>query len=151
MTDKAGNDPTGSALTKIQTDIINAQNVLIKAAVDDLSASLQVLTETGGTITTDGSEQTVYTNNAPTGLYTPVIFLIDFTAQTAGETVLVREYYRIKTGGDYIEYKETSYAGAQDPDLKIHPLFDNRYGVKITVEKTGGGNLAYDWGITYKL
>lgn len=144
MNDLIGNDPTGKQSIIVETD-------LIKAAVDDLSDSLQVLTETGGTITTDGSEQTVYTNNAPAGLFTPVIFLIDFTNNTAGETVLVREYYRIKLGGNYIEYKETSYAGAQDPDLKIHSLFDNRYGIKITVEKTGGANKDYDWEITYKL
>ncbi len=139
-----GDDPTGKQGIIVETD-------LIKAAISDLSDSLQVLTETGGTITTDGSEQTVYTNNAPAGLFTPVVFLIDFTNSTGGETVLVREYYRIKLGGNYIEYKETSYAGAQDPDLKIHSLFDNRYGIKITVEKTGGTNRDYDWEITYKL
>ena len=132
-------------------NLLRSAIVANKTAIDDLSYSLQVLTETGGTITTNGSEQTVYTNNAPDGLYTPVIFLIDFTNNTAGETVLVREYYRIKSGGSYIEYKETSYAGVQDPDLKMHSLFDNRYGVKITIEKTGGANKDYDWEITYKL
>lgn len=132
-------------------NLLRSAVAAVKTVVDDLSDSLQVLTETGGTITTDGSEQTVYTNNAPAGLFTPVIFLIDFTNTTAGETVLVREYYRIKLGGNYIEFNETSYAGVQDPNLKIHSLFDNRYGIKITVEKTGGANKDYDWEITYKL
>lgn len=36
MKNKAGNDPTGSALTKIQTDLLNAQNVLIQADVDKI-------------------------------------------------------------------------------------------------------------------
>ena len=134
-----------------QNVAINAQNVVTQTAIQDLSDSIPVLTETGGTVTTDGTEQTVYTNDAPAGLFSPKSFLMDFTAHTAGETVLVREYYRIKSGGNYIEYKETSYAGAQDPDLKIHSLFGNRFGIKVTAEKTGGTNRAYDWEVVYKL
>lgn len=122
-------------------------------AVVALSDSLLTLTETGGTVTTDGTEQNVYINNAPSGVYTPKIFKIDFTNQTAGETVVLRVYYRIKSGGDLI--KQTldatyTYAGVQDPLLVNLDLEDNRYGVKVTIEKTGGANKAYDWEVVYK-
>ncbi len=130
---------------------VRAQVEDIQDTVNDIDAAILTLTETGGTLTTDGTEQTVWTNNAPVGLFTPKKFFIDFTAQTAAETVLIREYYRIKLGGNYIEYNETSYAGLQDPDLKIHNLSDNRYGIKVTAEKTGGANKTYDWEVIYEI
>ncbi len=130
---------------------VRAEVLDIQSIVTDIDAAILTLTETGGTLTTDGTEQTVWTNNAPVGLFTPKKFLIDFTVQTASETVVIREYYRIKLGGNYIEYNETTYAAAQDPDLAIHDLSDNRYGIKITAQKTGGTNRAYDWEVIYSL
>ncbi|GAI48574.1 unnamed protein product, partial [marine sediment metagenome] len=84
----------------------------IAIAVDILTASFDlinamlVLTETGGTVNTDGTEQDVYINNAPAGVFDPQKVMIDFTNQTAAETVIVRTYYRIKSGGDYIKKDE---------------------------------------------
>lgn len=123
----------------------------IQSTVDNLDDSIFTLTETGSTLTTDGTEQTIYINDTPTNLFTPSKFLMDFTAQTGAETIVIKEYYRIKSGGNYIKYNETTYTGTQDPDLVIHNLSDNRYGIKITAEKTGGVNKDYDWEITYKL
>ena len=121
------------------------------AALANLAISILTLTETGGTVTTDGTEQEVYLNNAPAGLYVPRVFKLDFTNHTAGETVVVRVYYRIKSGGGLVEQIETTYAGAVDPLLVNIALEDNRYGVKITIEKTGGANRAYDWQVVYKV
>ena len=122
--------------------------------VSTLSASILTLTETGGTLTADGTEQNVYINNAPTGVYTPKEVKIDFTNHTLGETVILRVYYRIKTGGDFI--KQTldatyTYTGVQDPLLVNLPLEDNRYGVKVTLETTAGANRDYDWEVVYKV
>ena len=117
--------------------------------VDDLDDSILTLTETGGTIATAGGEQTVYTNDAPSALFAPRKFLIDYTNQAAAETTIIKEYYRIKTGGNYIMYKETSYVGVQDPLLIVHELTDTRYGVKVTLELTGGVGRNYDWEVTY--
>lgn len=137
--------------TVLSTAAIESSITALETAIDELKASHLILTETGGTVTTDGAEQNVYINDAPAGLYAPRDFLIDFTAHTAGETVVVREYYRIKSGGNYIKVGETTYAGVQDPLLIHVSLKDNRYGVKVTIEKTGGTNRAYDWEVTYKL
>ena len=41
----------------------------IYESVVSLITSILTLTETGGTMTTDGTEQTVYTNNAPAGIF----------------------------------------------------------------------------------
>ena len=107
------------------------------------------LYETGDTLTTDGTEQTLYVNESPSGLFDPICVMIDFTAHTAGETVTVKVYYRIKSGGDYILLDETEYAGAQDPDLILTELEPNRFGIKVTIEKTAGTNRAYDWEVHY--
>jgi hypothetical protein len=115
-----------------------------------LSAAELVTTETGGTITTDGTEQNVYINNAPAGVYEPRAVQIDFTNQTAAETVVIRTYYRINPAGNLIQQDEVTFAGVQDPPLKTITLVENRYGIRVTIEKTGGSNLAYDWEVIYR-
>ena len=117
----------------------------------DLNIAILTLTETGGTLTTDGTEQNMYINNAPAGVFAPRQIFIDFTNQTAGETLVVREYYRIKSGGDLIKLSETTYAGVQDPLLKHIELKENRFGVKVTAELTAGANQDYDWEAVYKI
>ncbi len=112
-----------------------------------------VLEETGGTLTTDGTEQTIYTNNAPASIFKPVSVAIDFTAQTITETVVVRVYYRIVGGAGLILQDQVTFAAAQDPDLKIIDLQDlpSRYGVQVTIEKTVGTNRAYPWTASYEV
>ncbi len=117
----------------------------------NLVNALLTLTETGGTITTDGTLQTLYINDAPAGVYEPKNIHLDFTAQTAAETLVVRESYRIKSGGNYIEKDAVTFAGVQSPLLKTIPLEPNRFGVKVTIEKTGGANRDYDWEAIYKI
>lgn len=120
-------------------------------AVFDLINAILTLTETGGTVTTDGTEQNVYINNAPAGVFDPKIVQIDFTNQTAGETVVLREYYRIKSGGGMVKMDERTFAGVQDPLLKNVTLEENRFGVQVTIQRTAVVvDRAYDWEAVYK-
>ena len=137
--------------TIVDLSTLEAAVAALEVAIDELKASHLILTETGDTLTTDGTEQDIYINDAPSGIYAPRNLFIDFTAHTAGETVVVREYYRIKTGGNYIKVDQVTYVGVQDPLLIHIDLKDNRFGVKVTIEKTGGANRAYDWEVTYKI
>lgn len=122
----------------------------LKDKLDDIDDSIFTLTETGGTLTTDGTEQNVYINNAPSALFNPKTVLIDFTNHGAGETVVIREYYRIKSGGNLIKVAENTYAAAQDPALIQVDLCSNRYGLKVTAEKTAGANADYDYEVLYE-
>ena len=118
----------------------------------DIVNAILTLTETGGTVTTDGTEQDLYINNAPSGVFYPKIVQIDFSNQTATETVVIREYYRIKSGGGLIKADERTFAGVQDPLLKNVTLEPNRFGVKVTIERTVvGTDRAYDWEAVYKI
>ena len=128
--------------------------IALEATLDAVAVvvnAIDVLTETGGTITTDGTEQSVYINNAPSGIYRPSRFKLDFSNHTAGETIVVRTYYRIAPGGNLVCQDEASYAGVQDPLLLNVELDANRYGCSVTIEKTVGTNRDYDWEVFYEV
>ena len=129
------------SMTDVLTDL-----TAIRAKTDGIA----VLTETGGTLTTDGTEQDVYINNAPSGVYDPRAVFIDFTNHTAGETIVIKIYYRIKSGGNMILFDSDTYVGLVSPELLRVGLEFNRYGVQVTMEKTGGANRAYDWDVGYE-
>ena len=119
-------------------------------AIREVTDSEAILTEVAGQITTDGTEQTLYTEESPAGIFEPRCCKIDFTNQTATETVVIRVSYRISPGGNLILQSATTFAGAQDPDLINIELEPNRYGFGITIEKTAGTNRAYDWEVHYE-
>ncbi len=139
----------GTVLERLEwvIDAIVAQAV----AIANWALSFLILTETGATVTTDGGEQTLYVNNSPTGVFSPKIVQIDFTNQTAAETVVIKEYYRIKSGGVLVLIDEVTFIGVQDPLLKNIRLEENRFGVRVTIEKTAGANRNYDYEAVYAI
>ncbi len=120
-------------------------------AIREVTDSEAILTEVADTITTDGTQQTVYTEENPAGIFEPRCFKIDMTNQTVAETVDIRVFYRIIAGGGMILESLTTFAGAQDPDLKLVSLEPNRYGIRITIQNTAVGvHRAYDWEVFYE-
>jgi len=128
---------------------LNVLSTLIRAIFDIVNASL-VTTETGGTLTTDGNEQDLYINNAPAGVFEPLLLQLDCTNMQAGDTIVIRVYYRIIPGGNLIKKDETSFSDAQDPPLKNVAIEPNRYGIQVTIQRTVGGDRAYDWEAIYR-
>ena len=120
-------------------------------AIREVTDSEAILDEIAGQITTDGTEQILYTNESPAGIFEPRYCKIDFTNHTVTETVILRVYYRISgaAGAGRILQSATTFAGAQDPDLISISLEPNRYGIRVTIEKTAGTNRAYDWEVFY--
>jgi len=159
MADVVGNidyDEWNSTILALQVDVAAMQADVLAMQVDIAAmqvtiAALLVLTETGGTVTTTGGVDTIYLNNAPAALYRPVCVKIDFTNHGAGETCVVRVWYRIASGGNLIKQIENTYAAAQDPALISLDLEPNRYGIEVTIEKTAGVNRAYDWEVIYEV
>ncbi len=120
------------------------------ALIDTIEAktsAMSILDETGGNLTTTGAEQNLYIENTPTGVFVPICIDIDFTNHTAAETVVLRYYKRQYSGGAWVEFDEQEFAGVQDPLGKTITMLPNRYGIKITIEKTGGANKAYRWSV----
>lgn len=121
------------------------------ATILALLNAILVLTETGGTVTTDGAEQDVYINNAPAGVFSPKKVKIDFTNQTAAETVIIRYSERFRAGGGWILIEALTFAGVQTEPGKYVELEPNRFGVRVTMERTAGGAIDYDWEALYKV
>ena len=120
--------------------------------IEAVTSALPTLSETGGTVTTDGTEQNVYINANPLGVFNPICVKIDCLAHTAGETIVIREYYDIEPGGAGLGLEDTlTFAGAIDPPRITIDLDPNRYGVAVTIEKTGGANRAYPWEVFYEI
>jgi len=150
-------DDIEETLADIETDIadLDADVVLLQADVDTILAvtnALPTLSETGGTVTTDGTEQNVYINAAPLGVYNPICVMINCTAQTATETIVIRLYYDNAPGGaGLILADEVTYVGVISPEMLVIDLDPNRYGVSVTIEKTAGTNRAYPWDAAYEI
>jgi len=118
-------------------------------AIREVTDSEAILTETGATLTTDGTEQTLYVAETPAGIFEPRILSLNFTNQTVAGTARVRVYYREEPGGAYVKRSDTTFAGVQDPLSKEVILRPNRYGIRTTILGTGETK-AFNWEAFYE-
>ena len=133
---------------------LEATLAVVDALVDAIKVKtdgLGILTQSNVTITTDGNEQTIYINNAPSGIYDPIAIKINTTNHTATETITIKEYYRISSGGDWLDHCSCRYIGTTESDEITISLSPNRYGVKITIKKNAGTNRDYICEAIYKV
>ena len=143
-------------IADVQTavDDLTADVVLLQADIDAIEAIVEaegILEETGGELTTDGTLQTIYTNNAPAGVYEPRWLIIDFANQTVTETIRILVNYRIAPVGPWvIDDRETIVGVPVSAGISIQ-LNPTRYGIWVTMEKTAGTNRAYDWAVFYEV
>ena len=143
-------------LTVLEAAVVVIDNEIeaLQADVDAIEAIAEaeaILEETGGTITTDGTEQNVYINNAPGGIYVPRWFNINFANHTVTEAVTIRVYYRNVDGGGWVQDDSQGFVGVPVNLLISVQLKPARYGCRVTVEKTAGTNRAYVWEIFYEV
>lgn len=109
------------------------------------------LQETGGTITIIGAgEYDVYRVDIPMGVFEPCWVVVDLTHMAAGDTIILREYYRMVTGLGLLLHDRVTYVGVQDIPLVRISLGSNRRGVLVTIEQTLGVLNHFDWFVTYK-
>lgn len=118
---------------------------------DQVNAIL-TLEETGGTVTADGSEQTLFIEDVPLGCHAPRRLVVDLDNMAGGDTTVLRVYYRILAGGGLQLETYASYTGADgglanSMKLVSHALHENRFGIQVTLEQTAGVNRDYDWEI----
>ena len=123
--------------------------VLINLIFDMVSAILR-LQETYDSLTADGTEQTVYQNNNPLGVFDPRKIKIDMGNMAVGDTVVLRWYERISSGGALVQKDEMIFDDVQDPPLVNIELEPNRYGFRATLEQTAGVNRVFPWEYLYE-
>jgi hypothetical protein len=156
--DVIGNKTDTALATANVASVINLLRYCIDSgvgltAIFTLVNALLVLTETSGTVTATGpgTEDDVYRVETPAGVFKPVAVKIDMTDMTVAETVVIRVYERVITGGAFILTSETTFVGVQAVPLKTVNLDPNRFGILVTLEETAGGLQDYDWSATFEV
>ena len=125
------------------------------ATIDDIyglvNATL-ILQETGGELTTDGTEQYLYVVSDPIGVFRPVCVFVDLGNMVGGDTVVFRTSYRIDPTGamrltDYASYTGIDGGLADSVQLIVIDLYPNRFGVQVTIQRTAGADKDYPWSV----
>ena len=152
----AGINAPALSLAIIQATVIdtNADLVIVDTNVDAIKAktdAMAVLENAGGTITTDGTEQGVFFIDTPAGVFKSINLEIDFTNQTAAETVVIRTSYRMLAGGLLILQDTLTFAGVVSPEKVTIDLDPNRFGILVTMQRTAGNIKTYDWEAFYEV
>lgn len=102
----------------------------------------QFIQEASGTLSATGAEDTVkQIDDTVNQLHC----FIDLTLMQAGDTVVVRQYMKVKSGGTFVKYAEETYSDAQTLPMLYVVTKPANYGIKITLEQTAGTNRDYDW------
>jgi len=118
---------------------------------DIVNAEL-TLHETGSTLTADGTEQNLYITETPLGNFKPLVVKVDLDNMQGGDTTRFRTYYRIAQGGAWRQTGYVQYAGADGGlangiTLVEFELLPNRFGVRLTLDQSGGVNRTYLWEV----
>lgn len=116
----------------------------------DLANATLRLQETYDSLTADGTEQTIYQNNAPLGVFDPRKIKVDMNNMAVGDIVVLRWYERISSGGGLIQKDEMTFNGVQDPPLINIELEPNRYGFRVSLQQTAGTNRVFPWEYLYE-
>ena len=124
-----------------------AQDDNVKASLDIANTELSEilnLTRTTGDIAVTAAETNLYIDDAPTKIIVGISIKIDTTDMATADTYDFKIYYRIESGGSYIQQADTlTYSDAQSGPLKILSLDPYRYGLKITAQKTAGTDRSF--------
>jgi hypothetical protein len=69
---------------------------------------------------------------------------VDLTTMAGGDTILIRQYMKVKAGGNYIKYAEETYSGAQAIPLLNVITKTSKTAIKVTAQQTAGVNRTLD-------
>jgi len=121
--------------------------------IHELVTAELTLQETGGTITSTAAEQTLYINNNPLGCFRPRRLFVDVDNMAGGgDSIAVRVYYRLSAGGGLQLLTYQAWTGvdgglANSAKLVTVELFENRFGVRVSLQRIGGADYDFDWEV----
>lgn len=112
--------------------------------------ALLTLSSTGGSLTADGTEQTLVIVNEPLGCWWPNVLYIDLDNMILGDTILIRVYYRLSDAGTLKLWDSQAFTGLDGSLVNLAKILDitfmpNRHGFQVTLEQTAGTNRVYPW------
>lgn len=98
---------------------------------------------TSGTLTANGSEQTLSTQTIATRYQT----MVDLSAMVNGDTVILKIKVKCLTGGSAIQMYSAVYANVQANPLVALPEVNSLFSYAVTLQQTTGSNHNYDWSM----
>jgi len=85
--------------------------------------------------------------NSPSGALTYVL-VVDTAAMVSGDTLELRAYGTVLTGGTSRQCYSATYANAQADPLKVSiPLPGTGFGNSFTLKQTAGTGRAFPWSL----
>jgi hypothetical protein len=96
---------------------------------------------TSGTVTTDGTEQTLTTQT------TPAVYVFSFSAlnMVNGDAVEVRIYTKMLSGDAYEQMYCVTYVHGQSDEGKLSEPVPVDIDYKVTIKRVAGTDRAYKW------
>lgn len=126
----------------VWSDSQKAQAARIDAAVSSRTPAPS--DPTTGTLSADGTEQTVFTVNPATA--GTAVYYLDLVNMASGDTVVVREKVDVDDDGTFSTFASTTFTDAQTESV-VGPSTDflahSSAPFRVTVEQTGGTNRDY--------
>jgi len=116
-----------------------------KSLIDRLANVEAFDTPIEGTLSADGSEQNLVLDEISGNPQRHLEGYVDLSNMASGDTIVIRQYMKITSGGAYVKYAEETYSGAQSLPLLHIITKPARYGLKITLQQTGGTNRQYPY------
>ena len=99
--------------------------------------------QVSGTLTTDGSEQTLGTSTY-VGVH---VVQIDLSAMQAADVVKLKAKTKVLTAGAVTVFIEQTFTGVQtEPIIQTEPV-TSPFSFTATLKRTGGSDRAYPWSI----
>jgi len=149
LTDKAGFGLASQAFPFTNpgapVDLANVQQALSptgtgrEAKVDKIQDFIE---EAIGSLLMTGVEQTIKE------ILTTVSKLhcfVDLTPMLAADTVVVRQYIKIKAAGAFAKYAEETYNNVQTLPMLYIVTKPANHGIRITIQQTAGTYRTFDW------
>lgn len=136
----------GDEILILHPTLANAIAILSKLnLVFGILNAMLTLKETGGTLTSTAVEQDVVRVEAPMGVFKPTKIKIDCTLMAWGDSIVLRWYERLASGGAYVQKDELQLDDVQVPPLRNIELEPNRHGTRITLQQIAGAFHAFPW------
>lgn len=99
--------------------------------------------ESSGTQVATGAEDTVYSPTAPRDY----VFVVDLNALTVGDTVRLRCYRKVLSGGTERVVYEEVFSGSQATPIAISEPMPGPYGGHFTIEQVAGTLRSFPWSV----
>lgn len=129
-----------SGITHIGTALTNQGLTAARAGyLDNIIKDIEDLT---GSLVMDGSEKVV---KEFTSLTQRMDAYVDLSPMTASDTITLKQYIKIKSGGTYRQFAAQTFAGVQTDTLILVEIKPAKYGFKVTLTQSAGTNRTIDW------